>query len=242
MVRRVRSFALVMTFGLLVSACTWPMFGFGPDHTGVNPVITNVTTSNVGTFTLKGTATTGGAVSSSPALVNGVVYVGSGDGKVYAFSQYGTTNCAGSPKTCTPLWTATTGGGVGSPAVVNGVVYVGSSDGNVYAFDAAGGAATCSGTPKTCTPLWTATTGGGIVFSSPAIENGIVYIGSGDDKLYAFDAAGSTNCSGTPKTCTPLWSAPTGGPVESSPAPGGDAVYVGSDDHNVYAFGLPSEG
>ncbi|MBV8951699.1 MAG: PQQ-binding-like beta-propeller repeat protein, partial [Actinobacteria bacterium] len=85
------------------------MFRFGPDHTGVNPTVTNVTTSNVGTFTLKGTATTGADVQSSPALVNGVVYVGSGDGKLYAFSQSGGTNCSGTPGRAPPLWTATTG-------------------------------------------------------------------------------------------------------------------------------------
>jgi outer membrane protein assembly factor BamB len=33
--------------------------------------------------------------------------------------------------------------------------------------------------------LWTATTGS-FVFSSPAIADGIVYVGSGDDKLWAF--------------------------------------------------------
>jgi outer membrane protein assembly factor BamB len=35
------------------------------------------------------TATTGGLVDSSPAVVNGTVYVGSGDGKVYAFALGG---------------------------------------------------------------------------------------------------------------------------------------------------------
>ena len=79
------------------------------------------------------------AVESSPAVVNGVVYVGSGDGNVYAL------NAASGVQ----LWNYTTGGEVdSSPAVVNGVVYVGSGDGNVYALNATNGA-----------KLWNYTTG-----------------------------------------------------------------------------------
>jgi hypothetical protein len=90
----------------------------------------------------------------------------------------------------------------------------------------------------TCTPLWSATTGN-IVFSSPAVANGVVYVGSNDHNLYAFDAAGVTNCSGTPTTCTPLLAATTGGFVTSSPAVANGVVYAGSDDHKLYAYHLP---
>jgi hypothetical protein len=171
--------------------------------------------------------------------------VGSGDAKLYAFDATGTTNCSGDPKTCQPLWTATTGGPVdSSPAVSfnDGTLYVGSDDGKLYAFDRTG-TTNCSGTPKICDPLWTATTGGPID-SSPSVASGKVYVGSDDGKLYAFDATGTTNCSGDPKTCEPLWTATTGGPVDSSPAiadpvpqtvPGG-VVYVGSDDDKLHAF------
>ena len=63
---------------------------------------------------------------SSPAVANGVVYVDSNDGNVYALNA----------KTGAKLWSYTTGGPVSysSPVVVNGVVYVGSEDGKVYAF------------------------------------------------------------------------------------------------------------
>ena len=66
--------------------------------------------------------------------------------------------------------------------------------------------------------------------------NGVVYIGSDDVKLYAFDATGSSGCSGTPKTCAPLWTATTGGRIISSPAVANGSVYVGSDDLTLYAF------
>jgi outer membrane protein assembly factor BamB len=181
------------------------------------------------------TATTGGAVHSSPAVANGVVYVGSDDGNLYAFDAAGVAGCSGVPKMCAPLWTAPTGGAVhSSPAVANGVVYVGSDDGNLYAFDAAG-VAGCSGVPKMCAPLWTAPAGGA-VDSSPALANGVVYVGSLDGNLYVFDAAGVAGCSGVPKMCAPLWTAPAGGAVRSSPAISKGVVYVGSDDANLYAF------
>ncbi|MBV9691313.1 MAG: PQQ-binding-like beta-propeller repeat protein [Ktedonobacteraceae bacterium] len=67
------------------------------------------------------------------------------------------------------------------------------------------------------------------VRSSPTVFNGIVYVGSEDHKLYAFD----TTCR---KVCSPLWSYATGGAVDSSPAVADGILYVGSDDHKLYAF------
>jgi outer membrane protein assembly factor BamB len=67
-----------------------------------------------------------GAAISSPAVANGVVYVGTDTQRIYALSA----------ATGGVLWAARTGGLVrSSPAVVNGVVYVGSFDGKVYAYD-----------------------------------------------------------------------------------------------------------
>ena len=67
-------------------------------------------------------------------------------------------------------------------------------------------------------------------------SNGVVYGGSDEGKLYAFDAAGTSGCAGNPKTCQPLWNSVTGDDVESSPAVANGVVYVGSDDHKLYAF------
>ena len=161
---------------------------------------------------------------SSPAVANGVVYVGSDDHKLYAFDAAGTRNCSGTPKTCQPLWTATTGNFIGGPpTVANGVVYIGSDDHKIYAFDAAG-STKCSGTPKTCMPLWTATTGG-VIRANLAVANGTLFVGSGDGSLYLFDAAGSTNCSGTPKTCTPLTTLAVGSSI-GGVAVAADKLYV----------------
>jgi outer membrane protein assembly factor BamB len=217
------------------SVAAWPKFHYDLTNSGYNPNETTIGTSNAPSLVQKWTGVTGGSVASSPAIANGVLYVGSNDGKLYAFDAPGVTGCSGTPTTCAPLWTATTSGSVASsPAVANGVVYVGSSDFKLYAFDAAG-VTGCSGTPKTCSPLWTAATSGPIK-SSPAVANGVVYVGSDDNELYAFDANGVMNCSGTPKTCLPLWTGPTTGPIDSSPAVSGGVVYIGSLDHGLYAF------
>jgi eukaryotic-like serine/threonine-protein kinase len=110
---------------------------------------------------------TGGAVDSSPAVSNGVVYVGSDDHNLYAVD-------AG---TGMQKWRFITGGAVrSSPAVSNGVVYAGSKDKNLYAIDAV------TGMEK-----WRFATGGAMD-SSPAVSNDIVYIYSSDHNLYAIDA------------------------------------------------------
>jgi outer membrane protein assembly factor BamB len=123
-------------------------------------------------------------------------------------------NCSGTPKTCTPLWSVTTGSAiVSSPAVNSAVVYVTSEDDKLYALDAATGAT-----------LWTANIGS-ILLADRTIANGIAYVAA-DNTLYAFDASGVANCSGTPKTCTPLWTAVGGSFHQVAVANG--VVYMGS--------------
>ncbi len=132
-----------------------------------------------------------------------------GGGNLDAYDANGVTGCSGTPKTCSPLWTAAleSGNSNSSPTVANGIVYI-SDRGNLYAFDA-NGVTGCSGTPKTCSPLWSSPYGdadvGDADQSSPAVANGVVYTG-GYGFLHAFDANGVTGCSGTPKVCSPLWS------------------------------------
>jgi uncharacterized membrane protein YoaK (UPF0700 family) len=166
---------------------------------------------------------------SSPAVADGVVYVGAGGHKLHAYA----VGCASGGGTCTPLWSATTGAGIdSSPAVSNGVVYVGSTDGKLYAY-----AVGCASGGGTCTPLWTATTGDEI-HSSPAVANGVVYVGSYDGKLYAY----AVGCASGGGTCTPLWTATTGNWIDSSPAVANGVVYVGSDDGTLYAYAVGCAG
>jgi outer membrane protein assembly factor BamB len=83
---------------------------------------------------------------------------------------------------------------------------------------------TSFGVPYPCAKLWNYPTG--TVDSSPAVVNGMVYVGSSDGNLYALDAS----------TGALLWSYTTGGLFRSSPTVAKGVVYVGSWDHNVYAL------
>lgn len=152
----------------------------------------------------------------SPAVANGVVYVGTASplGRLWAFDAAG---CGGQLCT-TPLWKSTNVSILdSSPTVAGGVVYVGSFDGGVYAFDANG----CGS--DTCEPLWIGETRG-YVDNSPAVANGIVYAGDSEGGLYAFPAQGC----GAP-TCKALWTGIVGSDIiSSSPAVANGVVYVGS--------------
>jgi outer membrane protein assembly factor BamB len=68
-----------------------------------------------------------GAIESSPAGANGLLFVGFGDGTL------GASDTQGRIVGLTPTGAAVNS----SPAVANGVVYVGSNDGKLYAFGAA---------------------------------------------------------------------------------------------------------
>jgi outer membrane protein assembly factor BamB len=177
----------------------WTSGGFDAMRGGWNVFENVVDSTNVSGLTEAWTAQTGNAAHTSPAVAGGSVYVGSSNGKLYAFDA----NCSSN---CSPRWTGTAGGPIdSSPAVSGSTVYVGSDDGKLYAFDTG-----CSGN---CAPKWTATTGGPID-SSPAVSGGLVYVGSADKKLYAFPVS----CTATP--CAPSWTAPAGGTVHSSPSVG----------------------
>ncbi|GAH79645.1 unnamed protein product [marine sediment metagenome] len=67
-----------------------------------------------------------GVISSSPALVDTTIYVGSEDGRLYAVDA----------TTGEKLWDILTGDKItSSPAVADGTVYISSHDGNLYAIE-----------------------------------------------------------------------------------------------------------
>ncbi len=65
------------------AAAEWPMYGRNPKHSFHNKQ-SRIDPSNVGNLKAAWTFPTGDAVSASPAVVKGVVYVGSWDGYFYA--------------------------------------------------------------------------------------------------------------------------------------------------------------
>jgi hypothetical protein len=189
---------------------------------------------------------TGNLVDTAPAVANGVVYIGSRDGNLYALN--GSTGAL--------LWSYTTGGAVlSSPAVVNGVVYFGSFDGNVYALSASTGVKLwnySTGYPvdglavanrvlytstdygnlyalnaATGTELWHFQTGNYMTqFAGPAVANGVVYVGDSDGLVLAVNAS----------TGALLWTYSTGFDAYSPPAVANGVVYVGPAQGNVYAL------
>jgi outer membrane protein assembly factor BamB len=228
----------------------WAQFGYAARHGGWNPHENTLSPDNVSAIDLDWTFSTDYFVS-SPAVVNGVIYIGSGNEATGAGAVHALDAATGAE-----LWNFPAGNIVASsPAVAGGVVYVGSGDGNVYALDAATGTElwnSPAGTILASSPavaggvvyvgsgdrnvyaldaatgarLWIFTTGEPFVSTSPAVAGGVVYVGSGDNNVYALDAA----------TGTKLWNFTTGSPVESSPAVANGVVYIGSNDGNVYAL------
>jgi outer membrane protein assembly factor BamB len=216
-----------------------------------NPYETVLGVGNVGGLQLKWQSIPisyiqqGNTIESSPAVVNGVVYIGNLDGSLYALNA----------STGATLWSTTkSGGGSSSPAVANGVVYYGFGAG-MFALNASTGASlwgyevddyAFSSSPavangivyvgsednnvyalgaSTGIKLWSYATGNEVL-SSPAVANGVVYVGSDDNNVYALNAS----------TGAKLWSYTTGGGVFSSPAVANGVVYVGSEDNNAYAL------
>jgi outer membrane protein assembly factor BamB len=172
-----------------------------------NPYETVLGVDNVGGLGLKWSFAAGSFVN-SPAVVNGVAYIGSSQGYVYAVNA----------STGAKLWSFFTGDTVGSsPAVANGVVYIGSLDHNVYGLNASTGA-----------KLWSFITGN-IVVCSPTVVNAVVYVGSSDGNLYALNASTGAKLWSFPSFAT-------AGTAGSSPAVANGVVYVGGSDGNIYAL------
>lgn len=172
---------------------------------------------------------TNGEVISSPAVVGGVLYIGSNDGKLYALDAL-----TGAQK-----WVFGTHGRVpSSPAIAQGLVYFGSYDGNFYAVNSETGKLQWK-VPIPGERRYAATHLHGsqpageampdpfdVYLSSPTVWNGAVYFGSGDGDVYALGAA----------TGELKWKFHTGDVVHASPAIADGRLFVGSWDSFFYAL------
>ena len=257
-------------------------FRYDATHSGDYSAVAGSTQPN---GQMKWNYTTGDNVGAPTVVVNGVVYVGSDDNNIYALNAM----------TGTQVWNYTTGDYVLSgAAVANGVVYVGSWDNNVYALNATTGAFNMElhdQRPSGLLPRRRERSGlrrerrpqrlrpqrhhrGASMElhdrrrgdSSPAVANGVVYVGSYDNNVYALNATTGAQVWSftTGSKCTPpppsptawsTWGAMTTTSTPSTPPPGrkygasrpeatctppppspNGVVYVGSEDHNVYAL------
>jgi outer membrane protein assembly factor BamB len=179
----------------------WPMFHHDLRHTGYSTSIAPDTDNRVWIKDI------GSRITSSPAIIDGKVFITSENGRVYCLDE----------STGALIWDQSIGGGYGwssSPAVHDNKVFVGANDGKVYCLDANSGGI-----------IWDYQTGGNVE-SSPAVADGKVFIGSRDGYVYCL---GET-------TGSFIWSYPTGEIHMSSPAVADGKVFIGSYDHNVYCL------
>jgi len=109
----------------------------------------------------------GDGVTSAPALANGAVYFGGYDGNLYALAA-----ASGALQWKYPLGTQVR---ASAPAVdANGTIYIGCYDHNMYAVSAAGALVRIYASAD-----W--------IRSSPVIAGSMLYFGSNDHKVYAFN-------------------------------------------------------
>ena len=162
---------------------------------------------------------TGGDTFSSPAIVNGLVYFGSGDKNLYCLNAY----------TGQKVWNFTTGFYLrSSPAVDNGLVFTGADDGYFYGINALTGQQVWKTSAGGFFPNYL-TTNEGHPSSSPIVYGGYIYCGSKDNNLYCLTEQGTVQ-----------WTFRTGGPIFGSPSYSNGAIYIASSDGYLYAVSATS--
>ncbi len=136
--------------------------------------------ADIWSFNASGTEASGQITRADPAVAQGVVYIGSVNGNLYALNA----------STGAKLWNSTIGGVVGSPTVGSGVLYV-ASTGKMHALNVTDGS-----------KLWSLTApqyhDNGYGFSSPAVDNGVLYVSSSYGSINAFDNLGNPAPTPTP--------------------------------------------
>src|SRR4030095_6559984 len=191
------------------------VFRENPEHTGISSA-----RFFAGQGGLRWQVQTDGAVRSSPAVSGDRIYVGSGDGGLYALDRH----------TGTQLWRFEAGGAVyASPAVAGGVVVCANLEGRVFAVDQSSGRLRWTFTSGPALPFNTSPAGGwDNLASSPVVVGTTVVIGTPDGLIRAVELSSGKA----------LWQVKTRGRVRATPAVKDSVVVVGSFDGRVYALDL----
>lgn len=188
------------------------MFRGNAMHTGVAPVALAE-----GVQGTRWRFQTSGPVRSSPIIHDGTVYVGSGDGHLYAIDL----------ATGDERWRFDAGASVASaPLVTQTRVCATTLVDAVFCVDRATGALRWRATTGNVASLAWGFEGTDFYSSSPLLVNDLLVAGSADGTVYAWHIANGAEA----------WRRPTGGRVRSSPAVSDSTIYVGSFDGTVYAL------
>ena len=168
--------------------------------------------------TLEWKFSTNAPILSTPVISQDVVYTGSLDSTLYAVQI----------RTGKLKWKFKTGGEIRSTVLIHDQkLFLYSGDATMYSIEESTGKL-----------LWVFKTKGGLLGdrrydfadyfqSSPVYDNGRIYFGSGDGRIYSLDAT----------TGSLVWSFKTNGIVHTTPALYKDRIIVGSFDGHLYALG-----
>jgi outer membrane protein assembly factor BamB len=191
----------------------WPMFHHDLGHTGYSTSNGPVTKRTLWTFT------TDGAVSASPAVVDGVVYIGSDDEFVYALNAF----------TGSLEWSYNTNGPVEEAAtVLEGVVYVGGFHSHaVFALNASTGDLIWKQPVDSAGPNSN---------SATAVAKGLVFITVYIRAPYEGGALYALNA----QTGAQAWNYTKPAWFSAPPAVSGDTVYVTTEQGDIIALDVAS--
>jgi len=206
--KKVLSLTLVLTLVAAMNMVTgiasaadgdddWPMFHHDLALSGVSD--STAPTDNTTAWIYD----TGSVIESSPAVVDGILYIGSQSGVLYALNISDGSEA----------WTYPSGSSIqSSPAVANGNVYFLNESGNLISLDANTGALN-----------WSQPVGNGSWdWSSPAVHGGNVFIGTSDGYVHSLATSDGSN----------NWSTPVGGTPDSPIAVVNGKVYSGTHNFN----------
>jgi len=168
----------------------------------------------------------------SPAIWDGVAYVGDLYGSLYAIditerswplewpvlkiwaNIYFWGMAPPPPVQSGSIWAFRADDAINTaPAIAQGIIYFGTDAGTCYAVDTTG------------EERWQFTTGQAVE-SSPAVGNGVVYFGCADGRCYALDTA----------TGDKLWEFVTEGEISAAPTLAQGMLFIASEDGNLYAL------
>ena len=141
---------------------SWTQYKFGGGNTGHAPANAGPAAKPASRWRVG----TDAPVGTSPVRADGTVYMGGGDGVLYALDEVNGAEAG----------TYDAGSSLRTPAIVDGTVYVTTADGYVYAVDADGGST-----------QWEYRVG--VPLHSPTVAHGTVYTGGEPGAVYALSAA-----------------------------------------------------